>query len=114
MARQVSVRGSRSGRPIMALLDLLGRRWSLRILWELRDAPASFRALQDRCEGPSPSVLNTRLRELRDVGLVELVGGEGYRATARAVELGELLLPLDRWSKDWARDLARRRPTPGR
>ena len=31
-----SVRGSRTGRPIMALLDLLGRRWTLRILWELR------------------------------------------------------------------------------
>ena len=33
-----SVRGSRTGRPIMALLDLLGRRWSLRIIWELREA----------------------------------------------------------------------------
>ena len=32
-----TVRGSRSGRPIMALLDLLGRRWTLRILWELRE-----------------------------------------------------------------------------
>jgi len=32
------VRGSRTGRPIMALLDLLGRRWVLRILWELREA----------------------------------------------------------------------------
>ena len=32
-----TVRGSASGRPIMVLLDLLGRRWSLRIVWELRD-----------------------------------------------------------------------------
>jgi DNA-binding HxlR family transcriptional regulator len=29
---------------VMALLDLLGRRWSLRVLWELRDdATPSFR-----------------------------------------------------------------------
>jgi DNA-binding HxlR family transcriptional regulator len=60
------VRGSRSGRPIMALLDLLGRRWALRILWELRDGPRTFRALRLACDDASPSVLNARLRELRD------------------------------------------------
>ncbi|HTO53257.1 MAG TPA: transcriptional regulator, partial [Myxococcota bacterium] len=38
-----AVRGSRSGRPIMAALDLLGRRWALRVLWELRNGPHSFR-----------------------------------------------------------------------
>ena len=54
------VRGSPSGRPIMALLDLLGRRWALRMLWELREGGLSFRALQERCDGVSPSVLNTR------------------------------------------------------
>jgi len=32
------VRGSRTGRPIMALIDLLGRRWALRVVWELRTA----------------------------------------------------------------------------
>ena len=59
------VRGSSSGRPIMALLDLLGRRWALRLIWELREGPLVFRALQARC-GVSPSVLNTRLAELRE------------------------------------------------
>ena len=34
------VRGSATGRPIMALLDLLGRRMTLRILWELRETAA--------------------------------------------------------------------------
>jgi DNA-binding HxlR family transcriptional regulator len=50
MAKQAlkkrAVRGSRSGRPIMVLLDLLGRRWSLRILWELRDNALTARALR--------------------------------------------------------------------
>ncbi len=49
----------------MALLDLLGRRWALRVVWELRDGPLVFRALQERCAGMSSSVLNQRLRELR-------------------------------------------------
>jgi DNA-binding HxlR family transcriptional regulator len=51
------VRGSRTGRPIMAAFDLLGRRWALRILWELRDGPVGFGALQQRCDGLSPTVL---------------------------------------------------------
>ena len=38
-------RGSKSGRPIMALLDLLGRRWALRLVWELREGNQTFRAL---------------------------------------------------------------------
>jgi hypothetical protein len=42
----VAVRGSQSGRPVMALLDLLGRRWALRTIWELREDSLSFRALQ--------------------------------------------------------------------
>ena len=60
-AAQLSAR-----RPIMALLEQLGRRGTLRILWELRDgAPQSFRALQANAGEMSPSVLNERMKELR-------------------------------------------------
>lgn len=95
------VRGSRSGRPIMALLDLLGRRWCLRILWELREAPGSFRSLQSRCDEVSPSVLNTRLAELRAARLLE-VSEEGYRLTGEGRALGERLLQLSAWAENWA------------
>src|SRR5204863_8999581 len=62
-------------RPIVRLLDLLGRRWTLRVLWELRDGGAfTFRVLQERCGGLSSSVLNARLAELRDAGIVERAG----------------------------------------
>jgi len=98
-----AVRGSRTGRPLMVLLDLLGRRWALRILWELRNDPLGFRALQTACGDLSPSVLNARLRELREAGIVELSEPEGYRATALAEELGDILIPLDQWAKRWAR-----------
>src|SRR6266496_6432467 len=76
------VRGSRTGRPVMALLDLLGRRWSLRIIWELReDRRLTSRALRTACDEASPTILQTRLSELREAGLVELVLGDGYRPT---------------------------------
>ena len=53
----------------MAAMDLLGRRWALRILWELRHGPLGARALRSRCDGMSSSVLYDRLRELTAAGL---------------------------------------------
>ena len=64
----------------MALLDLLGRRWALRIVWELREDTLTFRELQARCGGISSSVLNQRLRELRDAGIVAAQDRGGLRA----------------------------------
>jgi DNA-binding HxlR family transcriptional regulator len=48
-------------------------------------------------------VLNDRLRELREAGIIELRAPEGYAPTAVAEELGEILIPLDNWAKRWAR-----------
>ncbi len=101
------VRGSSTGRPIMALLDLLGRRWALRIGWELRGRTLSFRELRDACDGMSPSVLNQRLAEARDAGLVELTD-DGYRLTADGDELLDLIAPLSAWSRKWARRMEAR------
>jgi DNA-binding HxlR family transcriptional regulator len=101
-----SVRGSKTGRPVMAALDLLGRRWALRVIWELREGPLQFRALQERCAGMSSSVLNQRLRELRTAGIVEL--GEGaYQLTAEGRGLRDAFAPLDAWAKRWGRVPAR-------
>jgi DNA-binding HxlR family transcriptional regulator len=96
------VRGSRTGRPIMVLLDLLGRRWALRLIWDLREEPKRFRELQESI-GASPTIINTRLGELREARLVELDAASGYRLTALGRELLELLLPLHRWADRWAK-----------
>jgi DNA-binding HxlR family transcriptional regulator len=98
----VSVPGSVTGRPIMALLDLLGRRWTMRVIWELRDGPLPFRELQAACDGMSSSVLNQRLAELREAGIAEPAGG-GYRLTARGAELLQAFAPLNDWAKRWQR-----------
>ena len=95
------VRGSRSGRPIMALLDLLGRRWSLRILWELREATLTSRALREACDDASPTVLQARLAELRQAGFVELQPPSGYRLTEMGKELLGTFLPLHRFAERW-------------
>ena len=96
------VRGSTTGRPLMAALDLLGRRWALRVLWELRGASLTFRALREACGGVSPTVLNVRLGELREAGIVESTS-DGYAVTARGLELCAALAPLEQWARDWAK-----------
>src|SRR6202051_3322055 len=92
-----NVRGSKTGRPIMALLDLLGRRWSWRILWELRETPLTSRALRAACDEASPTVLQARLSELREAGFVELLPASGYRLTAMGQELSQTFLALYRF-----------------
>lgn len=99
------VRGSTTGRPVMAALDLLGRRWALRVVWELHQQPAGFRELQRRCDQMSSSVLNTRLDELSEAGLVT-DGDEGYRLTKLGDGLVKAMSPLAAWSKRWAKSLA--------
>jgi len=88
----------------MALLDLLGRRWALRVLWELRDEGVpTFRELQARCGQISSSVLNERLRELRDAGILAGPPDTGYRLTEQGQSLLHALGPIEAWSRRWAR-----------
>ena len=101
-----AVRGSRTGRPIMALLDLLGRRWTLRIVWELRGDPLTSRALRTACDDASPTVMQARLSELRDAGLVDLLAGDGYRLTPLGRELMASVLPLQHFAERWSKRTA--------
>jgi DNA-binding HxlR family transcriptional regulator len=99
------VRGSNTGRPLMAAMDLLGKRWTLRILWELRDTSLGARSLQERCDAMSSSVLYERLRELTDARLVRQTKTDEYELTALGASLQNALDPLDAWSKRWAKRL---------
>ena len=102
------VRGSNTGRPIMALLDILGQRWTLRLLWELGHGSATFRVLRARCEDVSPTLLNKRLKDLRELALIEL-GNNGFALTDLGMVLVGNLASLDSWANDWADQLAHRR-----
>ena len=81
-------------------MDLLGRRWALRVLWELREPVASFRVLKARCDEISSSVLWQRVGELREAGLIER---SELRLTGDGEELLARLLPLNDFAKRWAR-----------
>jgi DNA-binding HxlR family transcriptional regulator len=88
--------------------DLLGRRWALRVLWELRDEAVGFRQLQQRCDGMSSSVLHERLRELAGARLIEVDEAGRYRLAAQGAGLLGALAPLSQWAEGWSRELGAR------
>jgi DNA-binding HxlR family transcriptional regulator len=88
-----------SKHPINDLLELLGRRWMLRVLWELRDGPLPFRRLRAACDDVSTSVLSQRLRELRDERLVAVDEDGAYALSADGHALGEQLIALSTWAQ---------------
>jgi DNA-binding HxlR family transcriptional regulator len=88
---------------MLALLDLLGRRWALRILWELRVGAASFQELHRRCDAMSTSVLSQRLGELREAQLVAKDPGGEYRLTDHGSALLARLDGMDEWTQEWGR-----------
>lgn len=100
------VRGSQSGAPIMAAFDLLGRSWAMGVIWHLSRGPATFRALQASCETISPSILNSRLKDLREAQLVDR-SLNGYHLTAIGEDLFSILKPFENWSQKWAETLDR-------
>jgi DNA-binding HxlR family transcriptional regulator len=101
------VRGSTTGRPLMAAMDLLGRRWTLRIVWELRDGPLGARALQSRCDQMSSSVLYERLDELTAAGLLARDEAGAYLLTDIGTQLAPALQSLDAWAGRWSAALGR-------
>jgi DNA-binding HxlR family transcriptional regulator len=90
---------------MLALLDLLGRRWALRILWELRMQRASFQALHRRCDFMSTSVLSQRLAELKEARLIDKGADGDYALTEHGDRLLSRLDGIDEWTQEWARTI---------
>ena len=88
----------------MALFDLLGRTWALGVIWQLQNGPYTFRVLQEKCESVSPSILNRRIKELREADIVERTLN-GYQLTERGNVLVERIRPFGDWSRKWAKEV---------
>jgi DNA-binding HxlR family transcriptional regulator len=98
------VRGSKTGAPIMALFDLLGRRWAMGIVWQLSDGPLHFRELQKRCDSISPTILSSRIKDLCEVNLLEKTL-DGYCLTDNGKELFKILEPFKDWAAKWSKSI---------
>jgi DNA-binding HxlR family transcriptional regulator len=104
MRKPVIAAMSSARQAINEPMQLLQRRWMLRVLWELRNESLTFRALQSRCDEVSPTVLNQRLAELRAADLLEH-DGAGYSLTPIGAELVAAFAPLSKWAVRWKRSM---------
>ena len=98
--RVQNIRRAKTSERMCAALELAGRRWALRIVWELRVGPLNFLALRTACGDVSPSVLQDRLHELRKHGVVEKIPRLGYRLSTSGERMFQVLALLDRWSSE--------------
>jgi DNA-binding HxlR family transcriptional regulator len=98
------VRGSTSGAPVMAIFDLLGRRWAMGIVWQLADGPHSFTELQSRCDSISPTILSTRIKDLAEAKIIERTL-DGYQLTKIGRALFTILEPFQEWAHKWSNTL---------
>lgn len=86
---------------IAEVIDLLSQKWVMRIIWELRNDPMTFRALQKACGNLSPTVLNDRLKLLREAEITQKLKDNGYTLTGMGQELLEVYKPLNEWAINW-------------
>jgi len=86
---------------INQLFERLECRYALRVLWALRDGhPQTFRLLQDSVGGITPNTLNTRIKELRECGLLEH-GSDGYIVTMTGHDLLKRLSDVQAFANRW-------------
>lgn len=81
--------------PMELGLNILGGRWTLRILWQLSKEPVRFRELQRRLRPITTKTLTQQLRTLESQGMVER---RVYPASPPQVEyrlspVGQTILP---------------------
>ncbi len=101
MHLSIPKKGATNDQPLLALFDLLGKNWTLRIIWSLKDGPCKFRELLYRAGTSSPTTLNGRIKELKNLHLLDLTK-DGYILTPLGFNLVSQLNLLKPWTKDWA------------
>jgi len=102
---------ARDSGAVKQLLSLLESRYAIRVLWALQDGhPQTFRLLQDSVGGITPNTLNTRIKELRQAGLMAH-GRDGYIVTASGADLLRRLADLPAFASRWAASQSRKKPT---
>jgi DNA-binding HxlR family transcriptional regulator len=100
---------SKENAAISQLLDLLESRYAMRVLWALKDGHAqTFRLLQDSVGGITPNTLNTRIKELREAGLVNH-GSDGYCVTPSGSDLLRRINELQAFAAKWVISQAKKK-----
>jgi DNA-binding HxlR family transcriptional regulator len=94
-------------RRLMAVMEIVGKRWSSGILLALGMGAERYTEIERRVQGLSGRMLTVRLRELEDAGLVErtveatMPVSVRYHLSARGMELLRSLQPMAHYARRW-------------
>jgi DNA-binding HxlR family transcriptional regulator len=89
-----------------ASLSVIGGKWKILIIWQLKNRPRRFGELRRFVTGVTEKMLIPGLKELEKDGLVsrrdfrEIPPKVEYSLTERGVELANVLGPLCEWGKE--------------
>lgn len=109
-------RAIRCDEALTRVFSLLGKRWTGVIIGVLLERPARFAELARAIPGITEGMLSARLRELKELGLVdrEVRHGPPISSTYRLTKRGEALRPGLLALGNWADVYLIRRSSPKR
>jgi len=94
--------------PVSKTAQIIGEKWTLLIIRELLRGASRFNQIQRAMPKISPTVLNKRLSELLEHGVIERCRipeqrGYEYQLTECGRELAPLVMQMAEWGMRWAR-----------
>jgi DNA-binding HxlR family transcriptional regulator len=119
--KQPGLRRSRC--PVANTLDVIGDKWTLLIIRDMRHGKRTYGELAQSPEGIPTNILADRLRRLEETGIIVRCAYQDrpvrytYTLTEKGQDLGELLQALVRWGKKHipgSRTLSEAAARPGR
>ena len=94
--------------PVSKTAQIIGEKWTLLIIRELLNGITRFNQIQRAMPRISPTMLNKRLGELAEFGIIDRIRipeqrGYEYALTECGLELAPLVLQMAKWGMRWAR-----------
>ncbi len=92
--------------PIERGMRLIGGKWKGSILWHLKDEPIRFNELSRLLGGASKKILNERLKEMEENGLLKrvVISDRPIAVSYELTRFGKTALNILEQLKDWSED----------
>jgi DNA-binding HxlR family transcriptional regulator len=97
----------RSPCAVASTLDLIGDKWSLLVVRDLLHGKRTYGELADSPEGIPTNILAERLKRLEGAGIISSAAYQerpvryAYTLTKKGTALGDVLIALVRWGKEY-------------
>jgi len=92
--------------PIERGMRIIGGKWKGSILWHLQEGPVRFNDLARQLGGASKKMVNQRLKEMEEIGLVKrnIISTRPVAVAYEITEFGRSSLTVLEQLKDWAEE----------